>query len=220
MSEPSAIGAVRERRRAEREQPSAAPDKRATILHAADRVLADTPLHELKVAAIMREAGVARGTFYAYFESKFDVVVALMDAVMEDMYDLLKPYVERRPGVDAATAIRQVLTDSANLWHRHGALFRATHDHRHAVPELKEQWLRVTERFTDAVAGEIAREIAAGVAPGDRDARRLAAALVWSAEHLLYVAGTGDDADLPSETEIVDTLVEIWLGTIYGGHDG
>lgn len=83
------------------------------------------------------------------------------------------------------------------------------------MPELKEQWLRVTELFTDAVAGDLEREIAAGNAPKGRDARQLAASLVWSTEHLLYVAGSGDDDDLLGEENIIDTLVGLWIGSIY-----
>ena len=37
----------------------------------------------------------------------------------------------------------------------------------------------------------------AGHAPPARDGRQLAAALTWSLEHLLYVAGAGDDAHAP-----------------------
>lgn len=216
MPQTSAISAVRARRRAERENPAQTPDRRTTILEATGRVLASTDLHDLTVAQIMREADVARGTFYAYFESKYEVVAALLDEVMEQMYGLLRPYVERQPGVAADDAIRQVIAGSARLWSEHISVFRATHDHRHAVAELKREWLRVTEQFTDAVAAEIDREIAAGEAPAGRDTRQLAAALVWSTEHLLYVAGSGDDDDLPGEERIIDTLVQLWVGTIYG----
>jgi hypothetical protein len=48
-----------------------------------------------------------------------------------------------------------------------------------------------------------------------RDSRQIAAILTWSTEHLLYVAGSGDDDNLPSEEAIIDTLVQVWLGAIY-----
>jgi hypothetical protein len=38
---------------------------------------------------------------------------------------------------------------------------------------------------------------------------------VWSTEHLLYVAGSGDDDDLLGEENIIDTLVGLWIGSIY-----
>ena len=213
MSDRSAIAAVRERRRAEREQPT--PDRRDLIFAATERLLEEVPLHDLSVARIMAEAKVARGTFYAYFESKYEVVAALMDEVMEQMYGLLLPYVERKPGVSPDEAIREVVSASAELWLEHRTVFRAARENRHAVPELMAQWLRVTERFRDAVAGELRREVAAGNAPGRRDERQIASVLVWSTEHLLYVAGWGEDDALPDERAIVDTVVGMWVGTLY-----
>jgi AcrR family transcriptional regulator len=216
VTELSAIGAVRERRRAADGRASGPPDRREAILEGAERLLAGgTPLHDMSVALIMREAGVARGTFYGHFESKYQVVAALMDVVMEEMYGLLGPYVARPMGSDPEAAIREVMTESARLRAEHGAVFRAAYEHRHAVPELKAQWLRVTEQFTEAISDRLEREIMSGHAPRARDCRQLAAALTWSLEHLLYVAGAGDDANLPGETEIVETMVQLWLGMLY-----
>jgi AcrR family transcriptional regulator len=186
------------------------------ILIATESILADTPLHDISVARIMDEARVSRGTFYSYFASKFEVVAALLEQVMEEMYDLLTPFTAaeaRRPREDA---IREVLVHSTSLWSRHRVVFRATHEHWHAVPELRAQWLRVVERFTDAIAGELEREIDAGTAPPGIDARQRAAAVLWATEHLLYVAGMGADADLPSEHAILETLMTMWTGTLYG----
>jgi AcrR family transcriptional regulator len=216
MPEPSAIHELRERRRAERALEAVRPDTRAMILIATESILADTPLHDISVARIMDDAHVSRGTFYSYFASKFEVVAALLEQVMEEMYDLLTPFTAaeaRRPREDA---IREVLVHSTSLWSRHRVVFRATHEHWHAVPELRAQWLRVVERFTDAIAGELEREIDAGTAPPGIDARQRAAAVLWATEHLLYVAGMGADADLPSEHAILETLMTMWTGTLYG----
>jgi AcrR family transcriptional regulator len=215
MEASSAISAVRARHRTEQALSAADQARRRAILDATEHVLDRIPVHDLSVAQIIDEARIARATFYAYFASKYEVVAALLDDVMLEMYELLLPYVERPRDVEPANAIHEVLSKSARLWHRHASLFRAVHDHRHAVPELGEQWLRVTEQFTDAVAVEIDRDVAGGLAPGGRDTRQLAASLVWSTEHLLYIAGSGLDQDLPSESEIIPTLVNLWMGAIY-----
>jgi hypothetical protein len=44
----------------------------------------------------------------------------------------------------------------------------------------------------------------------------MGAALIWSSERCLYVAGLGVDEDLPSEQDIIEPLLALWLGTIYG----
>ena len=139
---------------------------------------------------------------------------------MNEMYDLLQPFVERDPARPPEDAIREVLTTSTELWRRHRVVFRATHENWHAVPELRDQWLEMVERFTDAIATELEREIAAGAAPKGIDARQRAAGVLWATEHLLYIAGTAVDDDLPSEDAILETLIAIWIGALYGAPEG
>lgn len=55
--------------------------RRAQILVAAKRVFADQGYHSANVDDLCREAGIARGTIYQYFDNKRDVMVALMDDI-------------------------------------------------------------------------------------------------------------------------------------------
>jgi AcrR family transcriptional regulator len=216
VPERPAIHQLRERRRAERALEIVRPDTRTAILLATERLLADTPLHDISVARIMEEAQVSRATFYSYFESKFEVVAALLEQVMEEMYDLVRPFVLRGQGDEREQVIREMLVQTTGLWCRHRVVFRASHEHWHAVPELRALWLRVTERFTDALALELDREIGLGSVVAGIDTRQRAAALLWASEQLLYVAGTGADGDLPNEEAILETLLAMWIGTLYG----
>lgn len=217
---PSQIQQLRVRRQAQRAPAHDRPDTRSLIIDATERVLEREPLHDLTVAQVIAAAGVSRGTFYSYFASKFEVLAALLERTMEEMYDLLTPFVERPAGVSREAAIGEVLSSSTRLWRRHRVVFRATHQHWHAVPELREQWLAMVERFTAAIAAELEREIAAGAASAGIDARQRAAAVLWATEHLLHIAGTGVDDDLPSEDAILGTLEALWTGTLYGEPEG
>jgi AcrR family transcriptional regulator len=61
--------------------------RRAELIEAAMRLFADKGLDETAVSDIVAEAGVAQGTFYLYFESKADlinaVVVHLSERIVE-----------------------------------------------------------------------------------------------------------------------------------------
>lgn len=208
-----ALSIVRDRRRAEVDREVT---RRRSILLATEQLLDEIPLHDISVAQIIEAAEVSRKTFYSYFESKYEVAAALLAAVMDDMFELLGPFVDRDPVQSREDAIREMLATCTELWSEHRAIFRTVHDHRHAVPELREQWLLATERFTDAVASELQREVAAGTAPAGIDIRQRAATVVWSTEHLLYVAGTRIDDDLPDERAILETLITMWVGTLFG----
>ena len=64
-----------------RAAPMSPEDRRAQLLRAARRVFAERGYHSAGVSHIIREAGVARGTFYNYFESKG----AIFHAVLEEL---------------------------------------------------------------------------------------------------------------------------------------
>jgi AcrR family transcriptional regulator len=186
------------------------------IFDATERLLGKVALHELSVAQIIEAAGISRATFYFYFSSKYAVVTGLLARVMDEIYEVMQPFVRRRSDSVAEEPLRESLEAAAAVWAAHRAPLRAVMEHWHAVPELRTLWLRIVRQFADGLAVDIERERAAGLAPGGTDSRQLADALIWGTERCMYVAGLGADHNLPSEEEIVEPLLALWLGTIYG----
>lgn len=185
-------------------------------MSATERLLERIPVHDMTVADIIGEAGVSRATFYFYFSSKFAVLNALLAQVMEEIYQVSQPYLNRDAGEPPATALRRGLEAATGVWSQHRAVLRATAQSWHAVPELQDLWLGVFERFTEAFAQEIDRERAAGIAPAGPDSRQLAACLLHGTERCLYIAGLRVDKNLPDEEAIVGALLALWQGSIYG----
>jgi AcrR family transcriptional regulator len=192
-------------------------DVEQQIFAATEQLLEELSLGELSVGQICHRAGIARGTFYFYFSSKFAVVAALLAAVMDEIYDVMGPFVMRRPQDSPATGLRAGLEAGWRVWSEHRTLMRATCEHWATVPELREMWLGIMARFTDAIAREIESEREAGLVVPGIESRRLAAMLLWSTERCAYVAGLGVDPDLPSEDAILEPIVALWTRAIYGG---
>ena len=188
------------------------------IFAATEELLADVGLGDLGVSEICRRAGVARGTFYFYFSSKHAVVAGLLARVMDEIFVGMTPFAggTRTGDVAPAQALEAGLRAGWTVWTEHRLLLRATSEHWAQVPEIRELWMSVMERFTDAIAGEIERERAAGMAPPGIESRRLASLLLWSAERHAYVAGLGLDPALPDEEAIFASVLEFWLRAIYG----
>ena|SRR5215210_1917546 len=184
------------------------------IFTATERLLADVPLHDLSVAQILREAGVSRATFYFYFSSKFAVVTGLLARVMDEIYETVQPFVARRG--DREEALRESLEAATNVWRSHRLVLRAAHEHWHAVPELRSLWLEVFAGFTTVLSEQLERERGAGLLVATSPTRTIAALLLWATEGCLYVSGLGADSDLPEESNMVNPLVSLWLGTLYG----
>ncbi|MFT4976968.1 MAG: AcrR family transcriptional regulator [Myxococcota bacterium] len=72
-------------------------ERRSQILSAARQVFADQGYYRASVSDIVKAAGVARGTFYNYFDSKRAVFQAILDELMDAVnaavvpIDILKP---------------------------------------------------------------------------------------------------------------------------------
>jgi AcrR family transcriptional regulator len=191
-------------------------DSGNVILEATMRLLQRMSLHEISVARIMGEAHVSRATFYAYFDSKYDVAATLLAGVMDEIHEGIEPFLQRDPETSPRAALRASLAAGWQTFMHNQPLMRATSEHWHAEPALRTMWLDVIERFSADVSAEIDRERAAGLAPAGVRSQTLAAMLLWSTERCMHVAGIGVDANMPSQLEMFEPLLEMWQRTIYG----
>jgi AcrR family transcriptional regulator len=189
-------------------------DTELAIFAATEELLSEVGLHELSVAQIIAAAEISRATFYFYFSSKFAVVSGLLARVMDEIFEVVLPFVQRPDEMSPQGALRESLTGATRLWRSHRPAMRAVHEHWNTT-SLRTLWIGVVERFTAAVAAEIDRERAAGIAPVGASARPTAAALLWGTERCLYVAGLGIDPDLADEERALEPLLAMWVGTLY-----
>jgi AcrR family transcriptional regulator len=194
-----------------------ASDAETLILDATEALLENVQIAKLSVAQIIERAGVSRATFYFYFSSKYAVITALLSRVMEEIYEETRPFIDSGSGLAPNEGLRASLEGGARVWREHRNVLRATHEQWRAVPELQELWGGIVSRFVAGVSAGIERGRAAGALPAGPDSRQIAATLLWGTERCFYVAGLGADPDLPSEEEIVETLIHLWTGAVYGG---
>lgn len=187
------------------------------IFEATERLLAITSLHDITVAAIIEVAGVSRGTFYHYFSSKYAVATGLLERVMDEIFETVTPFIDRDPADSPALALRESLEAATSVWGEHRLILRAVHEHWHSVPELRTLWLAIFDRFTGALAEQFDRERAAGLLSAQGDGETTAAMLLWATEGCLYVAGLGADPRFGDERSMVEPIVELWVGTLFGG---
>ena len=64
-------------------------ERKRNILQAAKVVFAEKGYHDAGVADIIKEAGIARGTFYLYFKSKAEVFSALVENIIQSVVEQL-----------------------------------------------------------------------------------------------------------------------------------
>ncbi len=185
----------------------------SSILDAAEKLLAEQPLGELTVADMIEAAGVSRGSFYFYFESKEAVVAGLLERIVEEVHAAALPWFERGD-TDPERALREAVAGSLSMWRRHAAVMRSTVESWQSDPDIRALWTGVLERFTRAAAAQITSDREAGVAPSGPPPEALGGALIAMNERCFYLAILGG---LPgSDEELVDVLTAIWLASVYG----
>jgi AcrR family transcriptional regulator len=129
--------------------------RRAELIEAAMRRFSIEGLEETSVAEIVAEAGVAQGTFYLYFESKADLVNAVVVHISERIVEGVEHIADATPMCAVEKLLRMrdellsVVSDDAALlafFHRPGN--EAFHDRvsRDAVRMLVPALERVIEQ--------------------------------------------------------------------------
>jgi AcrR family transcriptional regulator len=188
---------------------------RTAILDATEQLLRERPLHQLSVADIIDAAGVSRTSFYVYFASKTAVIAECLRQVMDQVMVAVRPF-HAQSGADAESAIRVSLRQWVEVCKTHGALLRTVSEEWPHDSEIRTLWFETLETVTAGTARVIRSARASGQAPGGADPRALAACLMWGYERVLHVALVGDAVGLPDPDAIVEPLVAMMMGGLYG----
>jgi AcrR family transcriptional regulator len=192
-----------------------APELREAILDATARLLAERSFTDLAVSEILTSAGVSRGTFYFYFDSKQAVLAELVRRAVAQGHAAAGPWLANP--ADPVAALRAGITAGARLWQAGAPVLRAIVENWHADPRLTALWLEQMQTFTDATITQIIADPRAWQTLAGQDIPALASALTWLGERLYYLAATGtppfDDQDT-----LVSTLLAVWTSVLYQAH--
>ena len=188
------------------------PDLREAILAATARLLAGQSFGDLAVSDILSSAGVSRGTFYFYFDSKQAVLGELVQRAVAQGHAAAGPGWPARPtrsprcgpGSPPEPSSGRRARRSCGPSSRTGAPTRASPrcGSSRCRPSPTPPWPRSPPTR------------APGTPSRGQDIPALASALTWLSERLYYLAATGtppfDDRDT-----LVSTLLRIWASALY-----
>lgn len=190
-------------------------DRERAILATAEELLAQRPLAEISIDDLAKGAGISRPTFYFYFRSKEAVLLTLLDQVV-------------READTAADAVFQAGTEiTAQHWRKAINFYFETFNAHRAVavacaratgvsPEVTELWSAVMTNWVRRSAEWIQAERDRGAAPPGAPAWDVALVLNLMNERSMFAVLADQQPALP-EVDLVDTLLEVWLRTIYQG---
>jgi AcrR family transcriptional regulator len=183
-------------------------ETRRALLDAAARLFADHGYHETSVPAIVEVAGVGHGTFYGYFRSRRDILLALTKPIVEAR--------ERLPSLKSQNLADRIRAEI--FWYlsdhvEHRELSKVWHAASNFDPEITETRRRERARRVARVrkgieSADVRTDIDAGVA---------AAALVAMLEeftHRWFIEGDGPGKSAHDVVAAAETLGTLWLSAI------
>jgi AcrR family transcriptional regulator len=188
------------------------PDLRESILAATGLLLADHSFADLAVSDILSAAGVSRGTFYFYFDSKQAVLEELVRRAVSQGHAAAEPWLANP--ADPAVALRTGITAGAELWQASAPVLRAIVENWRTDPRLSALWLEQMQTFTDATIAQITADPQAQQNLEGKDIAAVASALTWLGERLYYLAATSTPP-FDNQDTLVDTLLHFWTSTLY-----
>jgi AcrR family transcriptional regulator len=181
---------------------------------AARRVFARDGYLNAKITDIAAEAGRSAASFYNYYDTKADLLIALAEEFHAEATSLaVLPF---RAGLGRPEALREAV---AGFWRtyakRRGELigiFQA------AMVEgrFRDRWLELRGEAITRIAGEVRAAQAQGYCPGV-DPVMTASALSAMLEHFCYIwLGQGGEKDVAFDDErALDAVATIWVQAVY-----
>lgn len=197
------------RRRAVSEEDKEA--RRAAIIAAAKTVFAREGFHEATIAAVAREAGIAYGSIYWYFDSKDALFRALMDDQEARLRDRLVEVLrsQSRTGSDPEAIFRSAIGATLRFFEADRAATRLVF--REALSfgsGIKKHLYGIYEHFIDDMATVIADLQVQGLIRDETPARALAFCAAALIGQLAYRRlSTDDGIDTDTAVELVTSLL-------------
>lgn len=191
---------------------------RDRVVAAAAEVLVRDGWSGASVPRIAAAAGVAHGTFYTYFDSKADVLMAVLADLWDDIYagrgdaGGTRPEMGPTPTAAEARAAVEAANDRFLTAYRRNATLMGLVEQLSTDPQRLAVFDQRRQQFVDRAARFVVRLQGAGLVDGDVDARTTAAALVAMTRHFAYTwLVRGDELDEAAARRTVDL---VWVRTL------
>jgi AcrR family transcriptional regulator len=167
-----------------------------------------------KISDIAAAAGRSVASFYNYYDTKADLLIALAEEFHAEATAMaVLPY---RAGLSREDALREAV---AGFWRTYGkwrgeliGIFQAAM----VEGQFRDRWLEIRGEAVARIAAEIRRAQSEGYCPG-LDPVLTASALSAMLEHFCYIwLGQGGEKDVPFDDErALDALATVWMKSVY-----
>lgn len=182
-------------------------DKRDSIVTSALQLFKSKGYHNTKVSDIVKEAGIAQGTFYLYFKSKEDLFQSVADQCVQQIAGALERTPSEAPDMAANQTMRFTVRQTLVVYYHNQTILHLIHLHGAGSPELAEMCGQLYSRLASVIIATLKHYNAY---PGytDEQLEFTAYAKIGMVEkaayHCFIVQGRGP--------EYIETLTEVLAG--------
>jgi AcrR family transcriptional regulator len=175
---------------------------RRRIIDATVTLLATTSLRDARVAEIARLAEISPASFYVYFDSVHDVVLAAIAEIDQSPPVLLDMLVQPWPASEARSRARAFVRSYIDYWQDHRVVFRVRNL---ASEEGDERFRKLRENAIRPLLGAMAARIDARDST-DHDVPGFAQAGVIAAmlERISAIYGSYQDSELVTSAQLIE----------------
>lgn len=195
-----------------RRDPQSSPSRRADLMAAARRIFAERGYHETTVEDVTRAAGVAKGTFYLYFQEKREIFLAVIRELLDQVKAIGVEAGELGPGEHPLAFMRRAETAAERLmeiFQDNKALARLAYRESMGMDPALDHMIRTFYReVAEIEATNIRRAQQAGLIRRDADPLLTAYAHIGMAERVLLTFLEEPDT-FPSLHEVVRQLLHL-----------
>lgn len=189
-------------------------DRQQAILSTTEELLRHRALDDVSIEDIANTAGISRPSFYFYFGSKDEVLLALLDRVISEVQYRVAA-LPRSFDHEPEVAWRRSIGVFVEVFEAHRAVAAAAMAARTRNREVHDLWSSSMQTWVGYSTDVIIAERKRGAAPDGIDAAELATALNLMNERVLSAAFT-DESPAVDQQHVLDVLSSIWIRSIYG----
>lgn len=185
---------------------------RAALIAAARAVFERDGFSDSRLTDITAEANCSTGSFYTYFDSKEQILEAVLADSMEDMRHPGMPRVQANVVDDPEVVLAAANRAYFEAYRRNARIMTVFYEAAGTLPSFREQRRANGWEFAERNAKHIAELQDRGLADPDLDVMQAARALSGMVSQMAFHTFVlGDEVDLD---ELVFTATRLWVNAI------
>lgn len=167
-------------------------DRRERIISNATELFAAKGYHGTTIDEIVQATGIAKGTFYVYFNSKEEILVEVIKRLVESTLEKIDREIEKKEGQDVVTRIEIKGQEMLALYLERSELLYMLLGETVGNPRLMDQLRDVYEKLAERIEEDLREGVEAGdIYPFD-DLRTISYALVGMGQSIAILLSSGD----------------------------